>query len=120
LDASNYYIFENAVVKNVIIRIKNNQHEKQTKVRIAKSPYSFTQNKFDEETINTNDFLKLKNVRFTTNKFEDLLFLKEKIDKISIKLENICLVAYGIRINHKTDKNRPKQFYLSDKKIRGL
>jgi tRNA isopentenyl-2-thiomethyl-A-37 hydroxylase MiaE len=117
LDASNYYIFENAAVKNIIIRIKN-EYEKQTKIRIAESPLSFTHNKFDERTINTTDFLKLKNVRFATNEFEKLLSVKEKIEKTSLKLENICLAAYGIRINHKADKNKPKQFYLSNKKIK--
>ena len=40
--------------------------------------------------------------------------IKENIEKASIRLGKIYLVAYGVRVNNKYDKNKPKNYYIHD------
>lgn len=40
------------------------------------------------------------------------LSLKKKLDTNTTQLGRICFIAYGVRVNHKTDKNKPKAFYI--------
>lgn len=114
VDTSNYYVFDSASVKNVILRIKKAKDGIYTKIKIADSPECFVNNKFKINLIETRKFSLLKNCRLETKEFDKLLELKSKIEKKSISLENICLIAYGVRVNHKNDTNRPKSFYVHD------
>ena len=114
LDTSNYYVFENATVKNIILRIQKNRNNRKTIIKIAKEPSDFELNSFKQKLISATDFLKLKNTRFETKNFNSTIDLKKKIDNKSLPLGKICLVAYGIRVNHKTDKSKPKNYYISD------
>jgi hypothetical protein len=119
VDTSNYLVFENATVKNIIIRILNNRKLNKTSIKIAKKPGDFENNVFEEGDVITKDFLKLKNARLETKKFNLILELKRKIEQKTLKFEEICLVAYGVRVNHKNEKNKTKKHYISKNEIPG-
>ena len=118
VDTSNYYVFDNATVKNIILRIGKQQNDK-TIIRIVRSREDFINNMFDTRVITTQHFKSLKNCRFETKEFESLLLLREKIDNKCFRLEKIFLVAYGVRVNHKTNKNKPKSYYVHSEYING-
>ena len=56
----------------------------------------------------------MKNCRIETKPFENILGIKEHIEKASIKLGKIFLVAYGVRVNNKYDARKPKNYYVHD------
>ncbi len=118
LDTSNYFVFENANVKNIILRISKKKGE-ETMVKIAKQKENFKLDNFELRKIKTENFALLNNCRFETKDFEAYLSLKDKIEKDTIKFEDIFLVAYGVRVNHKTDSQKPKSFYVSDEQKDG-
>jgi hypothetical protein len=62
--------------------------------------------------INQNDFLKLNKCVFETKPFLNLLEIKNKLENNSKRLEDLCLIAYGVRVNSKFDKNKPKSYYV--------
>ena len=113
VDTSNYYVFENASVKNIILRIGKRPYDK-TIIRVVRSREDFVSNKFETRVICTNSFKLLKNCRFETKEFETLLQLRKKLDNQGFRLDKIFLVAYGVRVNHKTDSNKPKNYYVHD------
>ena len=118
VDTSKYYVFENAVVKNVII-LFGKQRGSQTQIRIAEDKDCFERKTFDTRLIETSAFLRLKNCRLETKPFESLMQLKGKIDNASIKLGSIFLVAYGVRVNNKYDPSKPKSYYIHDDEKQG-
>ncbi len=111
LDTSEYYVFETAIVKNVILSVVNCKNKETTSIRIAKSETNFFDNSFIVKNINQNLFLGLKDYRFETKDITSSLNLKSKIWKDSLRLDEICLIAYGARINHKTE-NIGKENYI--------
>jgi hypothetical protein len=102
MNNSEYYVFESATVKNIILKVLNSKSTSDTLIRTAKSQMNFQQNKFEDYRINQTKFLELKDFRFETKNIESASKLKYKIWKNSIRLDQICLIAYGARLNHKT------------------
>ncbi|MDD6185236.1 MAG: TaqI-like C-terminal specificity domain-containing protein [Bacteroidales bacterium] len=113
VDTSNYYVFDNAVVKNIIIRFGKAKGDS-TLIRIADNKICFEQSNFIERIVSTKSFLQLKNCRIETKPFEDILEIKEHIEKCSVRMGKIFLVAYGVRVNNKYDKEKPKSYYIYD------
>ncbi|NMB82302.1 MAG: hypothetical protein GYA14_10835, partial [Ignavibacteria bacterium] len=120
VDTSSYYIFNKAKVKNIIINISN-KYIKDNSVTIKKyiSEVNFIADIKTEFRVNQREFLTLKDFRLETKPFSNLIKLKNKIDNISIKFDQICFIAYGARLNHRT-KNIPKSNYVYDKHSKGL
>ena len=114
VDTSNYYVFDNAVVKNIIIRFGKSKGD-DTLIRVAKNKECFEHANFGDRVLPTKTFLQLKNCRIETKPFENILGIKESIEKASIRLGKIYLVAYGVRVNNKYDKSKPKNYYVHDK-----
>lgn len=113
VDTSNYYVFDNAVVKNIIIRFGKSKGDS-TLIRIADNKECFEKANFADRILSTKTFLQLKNCRIETKPFENILGIKEHIEKVSIKLGKIFLVAYGVRVNNKYDARKPKNYYVHD------
>ena len=113
VDTSNYFVFDNAVVKNIIIRFGKCKGEF-TLIRIAENKENFEKSNFGDRELPTKTFLQLKNCRIETKPFENILEIKENIEKTSIRLGKIYLVAYGVRVNNKFDKSKPKNYYIHD------
>lgn len=114
VDFSNYYVFESASVKNIILRIVNERHShNKTTIKIIKSNLDFINNEHNTYVVNQEVFLTLKDTRFETKNIYSDLYLKDKLNENSIKFEDICYVAYGARLNHKTN-GKGKDFYISD------
>lgn len=111
VDTSKYYIFETAQVKNIIIRF-GTEKCKSTVIKKAASSQDFENRNFDTRAIETQKFKLLKNCRLETKDFMPFLSLKKKLDTNTTQLGRICFIAYGVRVNHKTDKNKPKAFYI--------
>ncbi|HEY9220920.1 MAG TPA: N-6 DNA methylase [Lutibacter sp.] len=106
VDTSNYMVFESAVVKNIILSVQKSKrkNESRSRIRIVESDKNFIEKVFKEHFINQDIFLQLKENRFETKQFEHLLKLKNKLWSNSVSLEKICFIAYGARLNHKTEK----------------
>ncbi|HRU38380.1 MAG TPA: TaqI-like C-terminal specificity domain-containing protein, partial [Candidatus Goldiibacteriota bacterium] len=119
LDTSEYFVFDNAVVKNIIIRLQNISNQHKTLIKKIKSRDEFKENKFHSFEIDQNEFLRLKENRFETKNIYSLSGIKDKIWLNSIPLEKICFVAYGARLNHKT-KKIGKENYIHKEKKKGL
>ena len=111
IDTSDYYVFESAVVKNIILRVINTKSDSETLIRKVSSGRDFISNSFTEFKLHQKEFLNLKDYRFETKDISIALTLKNKVWVKSIRLDEICLVAYGVRINHKT-KNIGKEHFI--------
>ncbi|MCZ2355364.1 MAG: N-6 DNA methylase [Bacteroidia bacterium] len=122
VDTSKYFVFSSAVVKNIILTIQHKPSKaKSLNTRIIKvnSEADFIAEKFDVFETEQQIFRTLEDSRLETKPVGSLISLKEKIWESSIPLSNICLIAYGARLNHKT-KNIGKEHYISDKKEKGF
>ena len=119
VDASSYRIFENAVVYNIVLIVGRYKIQDLTKVRIHDSNTDFDVRGGKEFLIDQHAFAELKDSRLETNSyvFENLK-LKEKIWKNAVRLDQICLVAYGARLNHRSEK-LGKTHYISQSEISG-
>lgn len=116
VDFSNYYVFESASVKNIILRVVKDFHShNKTIIKTIKSNLDFINNEHNAYDVDQEVFLTLKDTRFETKNIYSNLYLKDKLNKDSIKFEDICYVAYGARLNHKTN-GKGKDFYISDTK----
>lgn len=118
-DLSNYYVFEKVGVKNILLFINKNQTGQKTIIKKVSNKDEFINNQIKIHKTNQHDYLKLKDIRFETEELSLLLSMKEKIWKNSIRLDDICFVAYGARLNHKT-KSIGKEAYIFYKKEKGL
>ena len=119
VDASSYRIFENAVVYNIILIVGKYKGQDQTKVRLHHSNADFDARGGKEFLINQHAFAGLKDSRLETNPLVfDSLKVKEKIWKQAVRLDQICLVAYGARLNHRSRK-LGKDHYISQSPISG-
>jgi hypothetical protein len=116
LDTSNYYVFESAVVKNIILQVQNAKNQENTTIKKAFSSDDFQQNRFQTSIINQNSFLNLKDYRFETKDISKALEIKEKIEikEKSLRFDEICLVAYGARLNHKKEKIGKENYIISE------
>lgn len=119
VDASSYRIFENAIVYNIILTVGNHKVQDHTKVRLHHSNADFDERGGEEFLIDQHIFAELKDSRFETNSivFENLK-VKEKIWESAVRLDQICLIAYGARLNHRS-KKRGKEHYISESPISG-
>ena len=119
VDASSYRIFENATVYNIVLTVGNHKVQDHTKVRLHHSNTDFDERSGEEFLINQHAFAELKDSRFETNSFVfDSLKLKEKIRQRAIRFDQICLVAYGARLNHRS-KKLGKDHYVSQSQTSG-
>ncbi len=111
IDTSDYYVFESAMVKNIILHIINTKSNSETLIKRVSSDKGFLSNSFTEFKLNQKEFLSLKDYRFETKDISIALTLKNKVLQKSTRLDEICLVAYGARINHRT-KNIGKEHFI--------
>jgi hypothetical protein len=116
VDTSNYYVFRNANVKNIILILQKRQNEKQTKISISTDVEDFSNDTFKTYIINQEKFLELKSYRFETKPVFDIINIKNKIWQNAAALEKICLVAYGARLNHKNEQISKKNYIFKEKK----
>ena len=113
VDASSYRIFENAIVYNIILTVGNHKGQDHTKVRLHHSNADFDERGGEEFLIDQHAFEKLKDSRLETNPhIFDSLKVKEKIWQSAVRFDQICLVAYGARLNHRS-KKLGKDHYIS-------
>jgi hypothetical protein len=96
------------------LSIQKSKNKEHTIIKIAKSERNFQQNDFEIITLNQNTFLNLKDYRFETKDISNSLFLKKKILTNTIKLNEICLIAYGARLNHKSKKIGKESYIFSE------
>ena len=119
VDASSYRIFENAIVYNIILTVDNRKGQDQTKVRLHHSNADFETRDGGEFLIDQHAFEELKDSRFETSPFVfENLKVKTKIWKHAVRFDQICLVAYGARLNHRSEK-LGKNHYISQSPISG-
>lgn len=114
VDTSEYMVFDTAMVKNVILNIQKTKNKEVTKIKIVKSGNDFKEGKFNLTVLNQNIFLGLKDYRFETKDISKLLNIKIKLYANSFRLEDICLIAYGARLNHKTEKIGKENYIYKD------
>ena len=119
VDASSYRIFENATVHNIVLIVGNDKGQHQTKVRLHSNNADFDSRSGTEFCVDQHAFAGLKDSRLETNPlvFESLN-VKEKIWQHAVRFDQICFVAYGARLNHRTEK-LGKQHYISQSPIPG-
>lgn len=119
VDASSYRIFENATVYNIILLVGNQKGQAQTKVRIHFSNADFDTRGGLEFFIDQHTFAELKDSRLETNPLVfNSLKVKEKIWKRAVRFDQICFVAYGARLNHRSGIVG-KDAYISQSQISG-
>lgn len=121
VDTSKYFVFTSAIVKNIILTLQNKLENTNLKTSIVRfdSESDFLLNKSIKFQTEQNTFKKLEDSRLETKPIGKLISLKEKVWKNSIPLSDICLVAYGARLNHKS-KDLGKDYFISDKKQKGF
>jgi hypothetical protein len=110
LDTSDFFVFE-ATVKNIVILISKQKKVEQTSIKILTSINDLDKENIISHKINQQSFLQLKDNRFETKPILDNILLKEKITNDSILFNDICFIAYGARLNHKS-KSISKDFYI--------
>ena len=114
VDASNYKIFENASVFNIVLSIAKSRSAKPTRVRLYTSNADFDNHSDREFIIDQRFFTMLKDARFDTKPaLTARVAIRDKAWENSIRLDQICLVAYGARLNHRTDTRIRKADYIS-------
>ncbi len=120
IDTTNYFVFETAMVKNVIIKvIKASNGDKLTQIKTAKESGDFIKNSFVLHSLNQKQFLELKDYRLETKNLLGLIDLKTKLWKNSYRFDNICFIAYGARLNHRT-QDIGKDNFIHGKFSKGL
>ena len=119
VDASSYRIFENAAVYNIVLTVGNTKGQHQTEVRLHSNNADFDTRGGTVFCVDQHAFSGLKDSRLETNPlvFESL-DLREKIWQRAVRFDRICFVAYGARLNHRTEK-LGKQHYISQSPIPG-
>lgn len=116
VDTTDYFVFEDAVVKTVVLIMSKVYNKGFTEVFKSYKPFSLTDSK---HILPQEKFKLLNKTIFETKPIHNFLDLKTKIEKQSIPLERICLVAYGVRVNNKNDKTKPKSYYVTNEKNSG-
>jgi tRNA1(Val) A37 N6-methylase TrmN6 len=119
VDTSSYYVFKQAKIKNIIIVIdkeKNTRHK--TKIIVYETEDNFINNKKKVFSIKQSAFRSLKDYRLETKPVIQNIGLRDKLWNGALKLSDICFIAYGARLNHKT-KPVPKSNYIHDTAKKG-
>ncbi|WP_431198739.1 Eco57I restriction-modification methylase domain-containing protein [Mucilaginibacter sp. P19] len=114
LDTSEYRVFDAAVVKNITLFVGSEVSDTLTKIKKVNSQKNFLENKITESSINQSVFLTLKDYRLETKDVSTVSLLKSVIWNKSISLDNICLISYGARINHKTNGDKKEHYIFKD------
>ena len=113
VDASSYRIFENAVVYNIVLTVARDKQHSPMRIRLHRSNDDFDNRSGTEFIVDPTFFIDLKDSRLDTNpSIASALKIKEKIWNDSIRLDEICLIAYGARLNHRS-VNIGKSHYIS-------
>ena len=119
VDACSYRIFENAIVYNIVLIVGNHKGQNQTKVRLHNSNADFDTRGGKEFFVDQHAFAGLKDSRLETNPLVfNSLKLKEKVWHRAVRFDRICFVAYGARLNHRSEK-LGKKHYISYTQISG-
>ena len=119
VDASSYRIFDNAVVYNIVLLVDKRKSETPTRVRVHQSNDDFDNRTGVEFTIDQQFFLSLKDARLDSKPpDETAIGIREKAWRKSIRFDEICLVAYGARLNHRS-KKIGKSHYISQARMAG-
>ena len=119
VDASSYRIFENAVVYNIILLVGKEKSTIKTRVRLHTSNADFDTRGGKGFFIDQHVFAELKDSRLETNpRIFNSLKVKNKIWQSAVRLDQICLVAYGARLNSASARKR-KKHYISENPISG-
>ena len=119
VDASSYRIFENAVVFNVVLSVAKSKNTEPTRIRLHNSNADFDNLSGTEFAIDQNFFELLKDARFDTNpNVAAAISIKDKAWRNAIRFDQICLVAYGARLNHRSN-DIGKSHYISSTPIVG-
>jgi len=116
LDTSSYFVFDEAVVKTIILTVEKSENKGKTIIKKSYLESDFNNNLFKTHSINQEHFKSLNKFRLETKPFINLLKLKEKLNNNSVKFGNIYLIAYGARLNHKTEKIGKDSFIYKVKK----
>jgi type I restriction-modification system DNA methylase subunit len=115
IDTSNYFVFNQANVKNIILTYENIEIEDQeTSIKCITSEMNFIKEEFQLFKIEQKQFLKFKDSRFETKPIGNFESLKNKLLRETIALGEICLIAYGARLNHKTKKIGKEAYLFKD------
>ena len=119
VDSSHYRIFENAVVYNIVLSVEKQQSDEATRIRHHYSNSDFESPDDDEILVDQQFFATLKDARLDTNPpTQAELDIRNKVWRSSVRLDEICLVAYGARLNGKSNGLR-KNDYKSAVQISG-
>ena len=119
VDSSHYRIFENAVVYNIVLSVEKQQSDEATRIRHHYSNSDFESPADDEILVDQQFFATLKDARLDTNPpTQAELDIRNKVWRSSVRLDEICLVAYGARLNGKSNGLR-KNDYKSAVQIGG-
>ena len=115
VDASDYRIFENAVVYNVVLLVAKRKCSAPTRVRHHRSNADFAEHTGHEFTIDQQFFASLKDSRLDTHPPDTAAIrIAERAWRKSVRFDQICLVAYGARLNHRTrGREFGKTHYIS-------
>ncbi|MBC8527469.1 MAG: Eco57I restriction-modification methylase domain-containing protein [Candidatus Cloacimonetes bacterium] len=113
LDTSDYFVFETANVKNIVLRVQKTKNVRNTTIKRAESADDFQRCSLSTFFLDQQQFLDLKDYRFETKYLPEASSMREKILSNTLPFEEICFVAYGARLNHKT-KKMGKDHYISE------
>lgn len=120
VDTTNYFVFETASVKNIILKVKKaTSNQEMTQIKNAKKSDDFIKNSFVSHSLDQRKFLELKDYRLETKNLFGLLDLKTKLWNNSNRFDNICFIAYGARLNHRA-QNIGKNNFIHNKYSKGL
>jgi len=120
VDLSNYYVFQEASVKTIILILKKEdnkivRNENRIKV-IRQSSFSGTIDSKETCYIDQSYFLTTHQYMFRLEISKQTLSISDKMDSLSIPLGHICYISKGIVAYSKVD-DRTKDDFLHDKKI---
>ena len=113
VDASSYKIFENASVFNIVLSFSNRRSTRRLDVRIHKSDDDFEDRSGDRLYIDFDTILKGINAQINTSASDVDEFIRIKIESQSSRLDEICWVSLGARLNNPRDRVG-KSHYVSD------
>ncbi len=117
VDTSNYYIFNTAKVKNIILNIGKTKSKKKTAIKKFTSADNYISKSGTLFKTNQKNFLDLKDYRFETKPVEKLIKVRNKILENSIPFGKICFIAYGARLNHRTKKISKSHYIHKENQI---
>lgn len=112
VDTSEYDVFDSAVVKNVILLVAKTESSEPTLIRRIASAEDFAQGIMREHLATKDFFLSFPDAKFETKDLSSINSIRKKLESGTAQLGQLCLVAYGARLNHKTNKQRPKSYYI--------